>query len=100
MKGPALAVTRTRFAAWVFGALSIFFSALLHAAPQAGWWWNPAESGRGFFLEWQGGQLLMAGYMYDDNGNPVWYLSSNSAPSTTLVETVGLNATSLERSGE
>ena len=52
--------------------------------PESGWWWNPAESGRGFFLEWQGGQLFMAGYMYDDQGNPLWYLSGNSTPSANL----------------
>ena len=52
--------------------------------PEAGWWWNPNESGRGFFLEWQGGQLFMAGYMYDDAGNPIWYLSGNSTASTNL----------------
>jgi hypothetical protein len=52
--------------------------------PESGWWWNPAESGRGFFLEWQGGQLFMAGYMYDDSGNPIWYLSGNSTPSSNL----------------
>jgi hypothetical protein len=46
--------------------------------PEAGWWWNPNESGRGFFLEWQGGQLFMAGYMYDDQGNPIWYLGTNT----------------------
>jgi hypothetical protein len=43
--------------------------------PEAGWWWNPAENGRGFFLEWQGPSLDMAGYMYDDAGNPVWYIT-------------------------
>jgi hypothetical protein len=48
--------------------------------PEGGWWWNPEEAGRGFFLEWQGGQLFMAGYMYDANGAPVWYLSSNTSP--------------------
>jgi hypothetical protein len=26
----------------------------------------------------------MAGYMYDDVGNPIWYLSSNSTPSPNL----------------
>jgi hypothetical protein len=52
--------------------------------PESGWWWNPAESGRGYFLEWQGGQLFMAGYMYDDAGNPVWYLSGNSSASSNL----------------
>src|SRR4029077_10774325 len=52
----------------------------LEAAPQAnqpesGWWWNPAESGRGFFIEWQNGYADIAGYMYDDAGNPVWYIA-------------------------
>ena len=43
--------------------------------PQSGWWWNENESGRGFFMEWQGNTLDIAGYMYDDNGNSVWYLT-------------------------
>src|SRR6185312_8770948 len=43
--------------------------------PENGWWWNADESGRGFFLEWQGSSLDMAGYMYDDAGNPVWYIT-------------------------
>ena len=43
--------------------------------PENGWWWNPAESGRGFFIEWQGNTFDLAGYMYDDQGNPVWYLA-------------------------
>jgi hypothetical protein len=50
----------------------------LHASatqPESGWWWNEAESGRGFFMEWQGDWLDVAGYMYDEKGNPVWYLT-------------------------
>lgn len=43
--------------------------------PESGWWWNPDEAGRGFFLEWQAGVLDVAGYMYDDAGNPVWYIA-------------------------
>jgi hypothetical protein len=43
--------------------------------PESGWWWNPNEPGRGFFLEWQGTTLDIAGYMYDDAGNSVWYLT-------------------------
>jgi alpha-tubulin suppressor-like RCC1 family protein len=49
--------------------------------PESGWWWNPDESGRGFFMEWQGDWLDIAGFMYDDAGNPVWYLSE--APMAT-----------------
>jgi hypothetical protein len=51
---------------------------------ESGWWWNSAESGRGFSIEVQGRQLFMVGFMYDDAGNPVWYatqgqLTGNSA---------------------
>jgi hypothetical protein len=48
--------------------------------PESGWWWNPNESGRGFFIEWQGGYADLAGYMYDDAGNPVWYISVFPTP--------------------
>ena len=48
--------------------------------PETGWWWNPAESGRGFFIEWQDGFADLAGYMYDDAGNAVWYLSVFQTP--------------------
>ena len=48
--------------------------------PETGWWWNPQESGRGFFIEWQKGYADLAGYMYDDNGNPVWYISVFETP--------------------
>lgn len=43
--------------------------------PETGWWWNPSEGGRGFSIEIQNGNMFLAGYMYDANGNPVWYAS-------------------------
>jgi len=48
--------------------------------PEGGWWWNPQESGRGFFIEWQGGSAFLAGYMYDGAGNPLWYVSMAATP--------------------
>ena len=48
--------------------------------PESGWWWNPQEGGRGFFIEWQKGWADLAGYMYDDRGNPVWYISVFETP--------------------
>jgi hypothetical protein len=45
------------------------------SAPETGWWWNAAESGRGFSLETQGSTIFIAGYLYDVAGNPVWFLS-------------------------
>jgi hypothetical protein len=44
--------------------------------PENGWWWDEKEAGRGFYMEWQGGNLDIAGYMYDDAGNSVWYLTT------------------------
>lgn len=41
-------------------------------APQTGWWWNPSESGRGFFIEKQGNNIFMAGYLYDTDGRATW----------------------------
>ena len=49
--------------------------------PEAGWWWAPSEGGRGYTLEIQGGMLLLAGYMYDAQGNAVWYASGPAAMS-------------------
>ena len=48
--------------------------------PESGWWWNPQESGRGFFIEWQQDRADIAGYMYDDQGNPIWYISVFATP--------------------
>lgn len=43
--------------------------------PEAGVWWNPAESGRGFAIEVQNGSIYVAGFMYDATGNPTWHLA-------------------------
>ena len=58
--------------------ISAFFLLSGHsqaAAPESGWWWNPAEGGRGFTIEVQNGIMFMAGYMYDDAGRATWYAS-------------------------
>lgn len=54
--------------------------------PETGWWWNPAEPGRGFFLEVQGTTLFLAMFLYDDRGEPVWYASQNAMVSTSLFQ--------------
>ncbi len=53
-----------------------------HADPEVGWWWNPDESGRGFFIESQGGIVFLAGYFYESDGRATWLVSggSNSDP--------------------
>lgn len=41
--------------------------------PETGWYWNAAESGRGYFIEAQRDQVFFAGFMYRSDGQPVWY---------------------------
>ncbi len=43
--------------------------------PQPGWWWNPAQSGRGFSIEVRGNNMFMAGYLYADDGRATWLVS-------------------------
>ncbi len=40
--------------------------------PQTGWYWNPAESGRGFFFE-KKNIVFMAGFHYDTDGEATWF---------------------------
>lgn len=44
--------------------------------PEPGFWWNPAESGRGFVIEKQGGSLMVATFLYKPDGSATWYLSA------------------------
>ena len=39
----------------------------------SGWWWNPAESGRGFFFECRDGLTRLVCCAYDEQGEPVWH---------------------------
>jgi subtilase family serine protease len=50
--------------------------------PQTGWWWNPAESGRGYFLEVQNSTLFMSAFMYNAAGQATWYISQGPMTST------------------
>lgn len=63
----------------VFGALSTIDG--IPPTPETGWWWNPAESGRGYAIEVRGSNLFFGVFLYDDAGNSTWYVSSG--PMTT-----------------
>lgn len=47
--------------------------ALAVVKPETGWWWNPAESGRGFTIEVNGNNMFMATFLYDVSGRSTWY---------------------------
>lgn len=54
--------------------------------PESGWWWNESEGGRGWAIEIQAGTAFIAGFMYDTNGNPIWYLTQNPVSGTTTYQ--------------
>jgi hypothetical protein len=79
----SIAIQRYEF---VSGGLAGGVSA---AAPETGWWWNAAESGRGYFIEAQGGRILVLMMMYETDGSNRWY----TATGDLLIGPFGLNPT-------
>ncbi|MDX2218148.1 MAG: hypothetical protein SF172_03930 [Burkholderiales bacterium] len=55
--------------------------------PESGIWHNAQEPGRGFFMEFKNNFAAVTGYMYDNSGNPVWYLANQSMVNSTLLQT-------------
>src|SRR5260221_9046754 len=44
--------------------------------PETGWWFSPAEGGRGYAIEQRNGNVFMAALMYNPAGVPTWYLGN------------------------
>ncbi len=76
---PGMVVALRRFE-FTPGSLGAPVSA---TAPESGWWWSAAESGRGYFLEIQQNTAFIATYMYNPDGTPVWYSTYNTMTSDT-----------------
>ena len=68
----------TRQALALVSCLVASFAAF--AEPVNGWWWNPEESGRGYFLEARNGVMYLAGYFYDADGRATWLSSGGPMP--------------------
>lgn len=64
-------------------ALADSASALTIGGPTQGLWWNPAESGRGYEIDLQGDTMIVTTYVYEQSGDPIWYLSSGTYDHTT-----------------
>jgi len=56
--------------------------------PQPGLWWNPAESGSGYGLDYRNGTLVVTVYSYKPNGEPQWYVASGPLKGTTFTGTL------------
>ena len=53
--------------------------------PESGFWYNPAEGGRGYVIEaHDDNNLFIGGFMYDSNGNAVWYASGPGLMSDSI----------------
>jgi hypothetical protein len=66
-------------------ALADSASALTIGGPTMGIWWNPSESGRGYEIDLQGDTMVVTTYVYEQSGDPIWYLSSGTYDHTTGV---------------
>jgi hypothetical protein len=44
--------------------------------PKEGMWWNPQRSGHGVDIEYDGTNIAIAWYTYNDDGTPTWYLAA------------------------
>ena len=47
--------------------------------PELGWYWNAAQSGRGYAIEVQNGTMFLAMFHYNPDGSPTWNLYSGPA---------------------
>lgn len=56
-------------------ALAVTVGSASAVLPDSGWYFNSAESGRGFNIEIQNNVLFMAGFLYDTTGKPIWIVS-------------------------
>jgi hypothetical protein len=65
------------------GAALVLATQLSWAAPESGWWWNPAQAGRGLFIENQGNTLYLAAFLYTEDGRATWTVATLSATSAT-----------------
>ncbi len=52
--------------------------------PDSGWWWNPAASGTGYFIERQGTAIFMVSYLYASNGQATWLLAQGNMSGSTF----------------
>lgn len=79
--------------AFLIGIASLLAAPVASAMlPDNGWYWNPAESGRGFNIEIQDNALFMSAFVYRPDGTAAWYvgggpMSSDRAWSGDLYET-------------
>ncbi|HKE48598.1 MAG TPA: hypothetical protein VKB52_11085 [Rhodanobacteraceae bacterium] len=61
-----------------FVAMLASASAATVGGPTMGLWYNPDQSGRGYDIDLQGDTMIVTTYVYEQSGDPIWYLSSGT----------------------
>ena len=56
--------------------------------PVIGSWWNPAEPGTGYNIDYLNGMLVVTVYSFQTEGAPQWYLASGLLIGTTFTGTL------------
>jgi hypothetical protein len=64
-------------------ALTSLATAGTVGGPTQGLWYNPNESGRGYVIDVEGDTMVVTTYVYQDSGEPIWYLSSGTYDHST-----------------
>ncbi len=54
--------------------------------PEVGWFWNPAEGGRGYAIEVQNGKVFMAMFHYNPDGSPTWNVVQGDITTGTTLQ--------------
>ncbi len=54
--------------------------------PEVGWYYDPAQGGRGYALEVQNNRLFMAMFHYNQDGSPTWNVVEGDLTSGTLTQ--------------
>lgn len=73
---------KRQVSAGCIAALAFLPSFATAFTPESGWWYNPAESGRGFAIEVQNNTVFMSGFLYEAGGAPLWFVTSASYSQT------------------
>lgn len=60
--------------------VSLYSVAPTPIVPSSGMWWNPAQPGRGFFIDQQGDKALLGAYMFEKDGRATWYAGQLTNP--------------------
>jgi hypothetical protein len=71
------------FASLALAAAPVQAATATTITPQNGYWWNPAQPGRGYVIEIQGTTLFMAGFLYSSSGEATWVATTGQMLSSS-----------------